>query len=77
MAAYLPIATVLIAGGAVLEATRTIAIAGLGISAGVEPALGPLVATYVLITAIGGAVLTRFADRVEREPIPVPAEAGP
>jgi CPA2 family monovalent cation:H+ antiporter-2 len=55
----------------------SIVIAGLGISAGVEPALGPMVATYVLITAIGGAVLTRFADRVEREPVPVPAEAGP
>jgi monovalent cation:H+ antiporter-2, CPA2 family len=54
----------------------SIVIAGLGISAGVEPALGPMVATYVLITAIGGAVLTRFADRVEREPIAVPAEAG-
>ncbi|HSJ16917.1 MAG TPA: cation:proton antiporter [Solirubrobacterales bacterium] len=55
----------------------SIVIAGLGISAGVEPALGPMVATYVLITAIGGAVLTRFADRVEREAIAVPAEAGP
>jgi CPA2 family monovalent cation:H+ antiporter-2 len=55
----------------------SIVIAGLGISAGVEPALGPLVASYVLITAIGGAILTRFADRVEREPIAVPAEAGP
>ena len=55
----------------------SIVIAGLGISAGVEPALGPMVATYVLITAIGGAVLTRFADRPQREQTVALAEAGP
>jgi CPA2 family monovalent cation:H+ antiporter-2 len=40
----------------------SILIAGLGVSAGVESELGPLAAAYVLFTAIGGAVLTRFAD---------------
>jgi len=42
----------------------SIVIAGLGVAAGVEPALGPMVAAYVLITAIAGAVLTRVAGRV-------------
>ena len=46
----------------------SIVIAGLGVAAGVEDALGPLVAAYVLMTAIAGAVVTRFADRLVRPP---------
>lgn len=41
----------------------SIVIAGLGVAAGAEAALGPLVAAYVLISAIAATVLTRFADR--------------
>ncbi|MDP8942600.1 MAG: cation:proton antiporter [Actinomycetota bacterium] len=46
----------------------SIVIAGLGVTAGVEDALGPLVAAYVLMTAVAGAVITRFADRLVRRP---------
>jgi CPA2 family monovalent cation:H+ antiporter-2 len=43
----------------------SIVIAGLGVSAGVEPALGPLSAAYVLILAILGTVLARgFSARL-------------
>lgn len=51
----------------------SIVIAGLAVSAGIEPELGPLVASFVLITAIGGAVLTRFADSLGRAESPAPA----
>lgn len=44
----------------------SILIAGLGVSAGVESELGPLAATYVLLMAIAGSVLTRFADPITR-----------
>jgi CPA2 family monovalent cation:H+ antiporter-2 len=40
----------------------SIVIAGLGVSAGVEPLLGPLAATYVLLLATVGPLLARFAD---------------
>ena len=40
----------------------SIAIAGIGVSAGIEPALGPLAAAYVLLLAIAGPVLSRIAD---------------
>ncbi|MGH2956404.1 MAG: cation:proton antiporter [Solirubrobacterales bacterium] len=53
----------------------SIVIAGLVVSAGVEPELGPLVASYVLLTAIGGAILTRYADGLRREPATEPVEA--
>ncbi|MCB2412233.1 cation:proton antiporter [Demequina sp. TTPB684] len=45
----------------------SIVIAGLGVAAGVESTLGPLAAAYVLILAVVGSVLMRWADR-----IPVP-----
>jgi monovalent cation:H+ antiporter-2, CPA2 family len=44
----------------------SIVIAGLGVAAGVEAALAPLAATYVLFTAIGGPLLTRYADPLGR-----------
>ncbi len=45
----------------------SIVIAGLGVAAGVEPMLGPLSAAYVLILAMVGSLLMRFAAK-----IPVP-----
>lgn len=40
----------------------TIIIAGLAVSAGVEPMMAPLAATYMLITVISGPVLARITD---------------
>jgi CPA2 family monovalent cation:H+ antiporter-2 len=40
----------------------SIVIAGIGVSAGLEPDLGIVAAAYVLLTAISGPVLTRYAD---------------
>ncbi|MEY4102216.1 MAG: hypothetical protein RIR88_350 [Actinomycetota bacterium] len=40
----------------------TIIIAGLAVSAGVEPRLAPLAATYMLITVISGPILARVTD---------------
>lgn len=40
----------------------SIAIAGLGVAAGVEPKLGPLAAGYVLLLAVLGPLLARMAD---------------
>jgi K+:H+ antiporter subunit KhtU len=40
----------------------SIVIAGLGVAAGAEQALGPLAAAYVLLLALAGPLLTRFAD---------------
>ncbi len=37
-------------------------LAGLGATAAVEPELAPLAAAYVLMLAIAGPVLMRFAD---------------
>ncbi|MDN4472312.1 cation:proton antiporter [Demequina zhanjiangensis] len=42
----------------------SIVIAGLGITAGIQPQLGPLAAAYVLILAIGGSLLMRFAAHI-------------
>lgn len=42
----------------------SIVIAGLGVAAGIEPELGPFAAAYVLILAVVGSILMRFADRV-------------
>ncbi len=39
----------------------SIVIAGLGVAAGIEPDLGPVAAAYVLLLAVAGPVLTRFA----------------
>ena len=41
----------------------SIVIAGLAVTAGVEPELAALAGTYVLITALAGTVLTRSAER--------------
>ncbi len=38
----------------------SIVIAGLGVSAGLEPRLGPLSAAYVLLLAVLGPILARF-----------------
>jgi len=45
----------------------SIVIAGLGVAAGAQSTLGPLAAAYVLMLALSGSILMRFADR-----IPVP-----
>ena len=42
----------------------SIVIAGLGVAAGVEAALGPLSAAYVIALAVAGPVLARFAERL-------------
>ncbi len=42
----------------------SIVIAGLGIAAGLQPKLGPLAAGYVLILAVVGSLLMRYADRI-------------
>jgi monovalent cation:H+ antiporter-2, CPA2 family len=51
--------TVLIARG-----EFSIIIAGVAIAEGLEPQLGAVAATYVLILASAGPVVTRFADRI-------------
>jgi monovalent cation:H+ antiporter-2, CPA2 family len=56
----------------------SIVIAGLAVSAGVEPQLAPLATTYVLITVVAGSVLARVPDtswfrRLARYPRSVPA----
>ncbi len=42
----------------------SIVIAGLGVAAGTEAGLAPLAATYVLLTAVTGPLLTRYAGPV-------------
>jgi CPA2 family monovalent cation:H+ antiporter-2 len=42
----------------------SIVIAGLALTAGVEPDLVPLAGAYVLLLAVTGPILTRFADRL-------------
>ncbi|MEX0664997.1 MAG: cation:proton antiporter [Acidimicrobiia bacterium] len=51
--------TVLVARG-----EFSIVIAGLALTAGVEPDLVPLAGAYVLLLAVTGPILTRFADRL-------------
>ena len=46
----------------VARGEMSIVLAGLGATAAVEPELAPLAASYVLILAIAGPVLMRFAD---------------
>ncbi|HSS77360.1 MAG TPA: cation:proton antiporter, partial [Thermoanaerobaculia bacterium] len=46
----------------------SIVIAGLGVSAGLEPLLGPLSAAYVLLLAVLGPILARFVAP-ERKPL--------
>lgn len=50
----------------------SIVIAGLGVAAGAQPLLGPFAAAYVLILAVVGSILMRFADRVP-SPLKAPA----
>lgn len=53
------------AGGVlVARGEFSIVIAGLGVSAGVEPELGELAAGYVLLTALTGPTLARYADHL-------------
>jgi CPA2 family monovalent cation:H+ antiporter-2 len=40
----------------------SIALAGLGVAAGVEPELGPLAAAYVLLMAVAGPLVARVVD---------------
>jgi CPA2 family monovalent cation:H+ antiporter-2 len=40
----------------------SIVIAGIAVTAGIEPDLGILAAAYVLLLAVAGPILTRFAD---------------
>lgn len=51
----------------------SIVIAGLGVTAGIEPELGPLAAAYVLILAVVGSLAMRFADKI---PMPFKASAA-
>lgn len=44
----------------------SIVIAGLGVAAGVEPALGAFAAAYVLLLAVSGPLVTRFAEELAR-----------
>ncbi len=44
----------------------SIVIAGLGVSAGLAPQLGPLAAAYVLLMAVAGPVAARVVDRLQR-----------
>ena len=44
----------------------SIVIAGLGVGAGLEADLGPLAAAYVLLTALTGPLLTRWADTLAK-----------
>lgn len=50
----------------------SVVIAGLGTAAGIGQTLGPIAACYVLLTAILGPVLTKFAPK-SVEPTPEPA----
>lgn len=57
----------------------SIVIAGLGVTAGLESDLGALAASYVLILAVVGPVLTRFSDSITHllpTPPPRPAVDG-
>lgn len=55
----------------------SVVIAGLGVSAGIEPQLGAVAAAYVLILAIAGPVITRFADHLAAATTPAPARPPP
>jgi CPA2 family monovalent cation:H+ antiporter-2 len=47
-----------------------------GLAAGVQPRLGPLAATYVLVMAVGGPVVARLAEPAARLLFGMPARAG-
>ncbi|WP_082097215.1 cation:proton antiporter [Demequina silvatica] len=42
----------------------SIVIAGLGVAAGAQPLLGPFAAAYVLMLAVAGSILMRYADHI-------------
>ena len=50
--------------GTVIVARGEFNIVIAGLAAGVEPALGPLAAAYVLVMAVAGPILTRVAEPV-------------
>ncbi|WP_082100598.1 cation:proton antiporter [Demequina maris] len=50
----------------------SIVIAGLGVAGGAQPLLGPFAAAYVLILAVAGSVLMRYADQIP-SPLRAPA----
>jgi CPA2 family monovalent cation:H+ antiporter-2 len=59
----------------------SIVIAGLGVAAGVQSQLGALAAAYVLILAVVGSILMRFADQIPsplkpRRPLPPAASSA-
>ncbi len=71
-----------LSGGVVLIARGefSLVIAGLGISAGVEPRLGALAAAYVLFSALLGTLLTRAVEpgvTCGHQPNPVTAQSEP
>ncbi|MDQ3353556.1 MAG: cation:proton antiporter [Actinomycetota bacterium] len=55
----------------------SIVIAGLGVGVGIEPQLGPVAAAYVLLLAIAGPVITRYADRLTVLANPRASTSGP
>jgi monovalent cation:H+ antiporter-2, CPA2 family len=56
----------------------SIVLAGIGVAAGLEPALGPLAAAYVLVLAVGGPVLARYSDAIVERFLPAkPTRARP
>ncbi|MFM8304955.1 MAG: cation:proton antiporter [Actinomycetota bacterium] len=61
---YGPRARMRVGTALVARGEFSIVIAGLAIGTTVEPDLVPLTAAYVLILAVAGPVLTRFADRL-------------
>lgn len=64
--------TVLIARG-----EFAIVIAGLGVAGGITDELGAVAAAYVLVLAVAGPVITRFADAMVRRPRPTPGPVAP
>ena len=53
----------------------SIVIAGLGVTASIEPDLGPLAAAYVLLLAIAGPLLVRWTPAEPAHPVAVPASS--
>ncbi|MER7184248.1 cation:proton antiporter [Streptomyces hyaluromycini] len=77
------------AGGTlVARGEFSIVIAGLAVTAGIEPSLGPLATAYVLILVIVGPLTARYTEPLARRltartspahphPLPLPAQATP
>ncbi|MCU0309250.1 MAG: cation:proton antiporter, partial [Thermoleophilia bacterium] len=68
------------AGALVARGEFSVVIAGLGVAQGIEADLGPTTAAYVLVLAVAGPLLARYADRLvprsmlTPRPRPGPAE---